>query len=60
MIYLAAFISKPGQSLLDVEPSDVAQRYLEAPSDPAEDGDYPPRPHSSTNGALTILPCATE
>jgi pimeloyl-ACP methyl ester carboxylesterase len=29
VIYLAAFIAGPGQCLLDVEPSDVAQRYRE-------------------------------
>ncbi|MGP0031757.1 MAG: alpha/beta fold hydrolase [Acidimicrobiales bacterium] len=29
VVYLAAFITGPGQSLLDVEPPDVAQRYRE-------------------------------
>jgi pimeloyl-ACP methyl ester carboxylesterase len=43
VIYLAAFVAQPGQSLLDVEPPDVARRYREL---------------AASSGTGTVVPAA--
>ncbi len=55
--FLAAFIARPGQCLLDVEPPDVARRYRELAAS-AGDGWLVPRRRSSlSNGASPAAPC---
>ncbi len=45
IVYLAAFVTGPGQSLLDVEPPEVAQRYRETVVTEGQGWRLPANPH---------------
>jgi pimeloyl-ACP methyl ester carboxylesterase len=51
--YLAAFIARPGQCLLDLEPPDVARRYREIAATAGEGWFVPPSPQFLEQWGIT-------
>ena len=58
VVYLGAFLAGPGQSLLDVEPPEVAERYRRQALRTAKAGTCPRRTPSWSSGACGIPSCA--
>ena len=53
IVYFGAFVTGPGQSLLDVEPPEIAERYRRQVAEAGDGWFLPPPMRSSHNGAST-------